>query len=62
MTYKEIADLHFEIFKVKITERTVKKWVYKMEVARPTLKEVAQFRKLGKRSPSDLYKIYEKIL
>lgn len=50
MTYKEIADLHYEIFKVKITERTVKKWVYKMGVARPTLKEMAQIRKLGPRS------------
>jgi hypothetical protein len=62
MTYEEIADLHFEIFKVKITERTVKKWVYKMEIARPTLKEMAQIRKLGKRSPIDIYKIYDKIL
>ncbi len=33
-----------------------------MEIARPTLKQMAQIRKLGKRSPGDLHKIYEKIL
>jgi len=60
MTYEEIAELHFEIFNVKIAERTVKKWVYKWEINRPSLKIMAQIRKLGKRSLSELHKIYDK--
>ena len=56
--------MHFHIshvFNIKIIERTVKKWVYKWQINRPSLRQMVQIRKLGKRSPIELHKIYFKL-
>ena len=56
--------MHFHIslvFNIKITERSVKKWVYKWQINRPSLRQMLQIRKLGKRSPIELHKIYFKL-
>jgi len=60
MIYEEIPDLQFERFNIRITERTLKKWVYKWQINRLSLKQMAQIRKQGKRSPIELHKKYYK--
>ncbi len=59
LTYKEIADIHNEIFNNKISESTIKKWVYQWNLTRPTRIQIKQIRLLGPRSIDELKKIYK---
>lgn len=61
LTYKEIANLHNEIYSNDISESTIKKWVYQWNLTRPTRTQIKQLRLLGPRSIDELKNIYKDI-
>jgi hypothetical protein len=61
MSYKEIALLHYRLFNQQVSESTVKSWIYKWKLKRPSRKQIKLIKQDGIRSLKELLKIYKSL-